>query len=297
MRAGLLIGAVCVAVSAALVVPAAAQDVPAAVDDPAFPQADAVDPPGPPLTQEEADALGNALNTATADLSEAKPAKPLRWRSLYAPDKVDISQVKDNGSGSMSLNRSLPGDWSAKVGADLTLPPAPDGMYRPDKPLPVIGGDRDSGAAWASVGVTNLASVDARLDPVNDQSKLGTTFKHSIPLGSAYSMTLQDTYWMTQLMGTPAATPSVIPLMAAPPGGTPAALQTWDNQKIIKFDVLGTGTSLGAGITTASTDPIAHNTFSAEQKIYGPLHVTTAVTDFGRTGASKSINAGLRLSW
>ena len=36
---------------------------------------------------------------------------------------------------------------------------------------------------------------------------------------------------------------------------------------------------------------------SAEQKLYGPLQVTTAVTDFGQTSSSKSISAGFKLHW
>ena len=62
---------------------------------------------------------------------------------------------------------------------------------------------RDSGAAWASVGVADLATVDARVDPGNDQSKLGTTFKRSIPVGGKFSVTLQDSYSMTETFGAP----------------------------------------------------------------------------------------------
>ena len=81
------------------------------------------------------------------------------------------------------MYRPFAGDWGAKVGADLNLVPVqPDG-YRPDKPLPIIGGSQDSGAAWASVGMPDVATVYARVDQTNDQSKLGTTFKHSIPIG------------------------------------------------------------------------------------------------------------------
>jgi hypothetical protein len=31
--------------------------------------------------------------------------------------------------------------------------------------------------------------------------------------------------------------------------------------------------------------------------VYGPLHVTTSVTDFGHSTTSKSITAGLKLNW
>ena len=49
--------------------------------------------------------------------------------------------------------------------------------------------------------------------------------------------------------------------------------------------------------TAASNDPLTHNTLSADQKLYGPLHVTTAVTDLGQPSASRSIRAGLTLNW
>jgi hypothetical protein len=42
---------------------------------------------------------------------------------------------------------------------------------------------------------------------------------------------------------------------------------------------------------------VTHNTFSAEQKLYGPLQVTTTVTDFGQMTSSKSITAGFKLHW
>jgi len=110
-------------------------------------------------------------------------------------------------------------------------------------------------------------------------------------------VTPQDTYSVTQSVGTPAAPPNV-PLTTAPVGEPPTVTpRVWGNQEAVKFNVQTTGTSFGAGITTASNDPVTHNTLSADQKLYGPLHVTTAVTDFGQRTASKSITAGLKLNW
>ena len=152
--------------------------------------------------------------------------------------------------------------------------------------------------AWASVGVPNLATVDARVDLSNDQGKVGTTFKHSIPIGGRFPADVAG-----RLCGhrsaRPPPTASSVPLMAAPAAATTPAPtpQIWGNETTVKFDVLTTGTTFGAGIVTASNDPVTHNTFSADQKLYGPLHVTTAVTDFGQTTASKSITAGLKLNW
>jgi hypothetical protein len=88
-----------------------------------------------------------------------------------------------------------------------------------------------------------------------------------------------------------------MPLMALPPSAAPGSSQVFGNERSVKFNILPTGTTLGAGLTSISNDPITHNTFSAEQKLYGPLQVTTAVTDFGQTTSNKSINAGFKVHW
>ena len=299
MRAGALIGAVLVAASAVAfaALPAAAQEATGEIVEAPLPPLspdDAINPqPEIPLTPEEAATLGNALNFDADKLGDGKAAKPLRLPGVAGAGKFDVN-TKPGGAGTMSLYRPFGGDWDAKVGADLNPAPVqPDGY----KPFPVTGASQESGAAWASVGMP-LATVDARLDPVNDQSKLGTTFKHSIPVGGKFSLTLQDSYSVTQSIGAPVPAPSAIPLMATPAGTAAAAApQIWGNQKALKFDVLSTGTTFGAGITTASNDPNAHNTFSAEQKLYGPLHLSTAVTDFGQSTESKSIAARFKLNW
>ena len=155
----------------------------------------------------------------------------------------------------------------------------------------------NTGAAWASVGVANIASVDARVDPSSEQGKLGTTLKQSIPLGRRFAVTVQDTYSVTENLSQPSTAPADMPLMALPPAATPAAPQVFGNERAVKFNILPTGTTLGAGVTTASNDPVTHNTVSAEQKLYGPLQVTTAVTDFGQATINKKISAGFKLHW
>ncbi len=156
---------------------------------------------------------------------------------------------------------------------------------------------QDSGVAWASVGVPNLATVDARVDPSNDQGKLGTTFKHSIPVAGRFSLTLQDSYSVTQTVGAPATAPSPVPLMAAPAGTTTphaANLGQPEDRQIRRPDHRH---HVRRRLVTASNDPVTHNTLSADQKLYGPLHVTTAVTDFGQPTVNKRITAGLKLNW
>lgn len=267
-------------------------------------------PPSAPLTgvQESADAelspedqeaLRNILNNAPA-VSYDAPAKQLRTPTLKQTKKFDMNRTdKSDGSSNLTLNQPLPIDWDAKVGADIGLRNAPSITNAPD---PWMSGSRDqrgSGAAWASVGlVPNLATIDARVDPSNDQGRVGTTFKYTKPVGSNFSVTLQNTYSVTETFSASSATaPSDVPMMSVP---TPSGLttpQVWGSEKAAKFDYLPTGTSFGAKVANSSTDPVTHNQFIAEQKVYGPLNVTTAVTDVGQTSASKSITARFKLNW
>ena len=85
--------------------------------------------------------------------------------------------------------------------------------------------------------------------------------------------------------------------MALPPASGPLTPQVFGNERAVKFNILPTSTTLGADLACASNDPVTHNTLSAEQKLYGPLQVTTAVTDFGQAASSKSISAGFKLNW
>lgn len=271
----------------------------ASASPPSNPADEATPPDDKPLTADEATALGNALVFDPATLVLAKPAKPLRLPGINDTDKFNVSHAdKPDGSSTLTLKQPLAtSEWDANVGADLNLAGKPTIESQPNKPLPLLTGSQDTGAAWASVGIPNFASLDARVDQSSDQGKIGTTLKHSIPVGSTFSVTLQNTFSVTEnfvAAGTPS--PTDIPMMAAPVSGPPTP-QIWGSEKTVKFNLLTTGTTLGAGIATASNDPVTHNTFSADQKVYGPLHVTTAVTDLGQPTASKSLSAAFKLNW
>ncbi len=271
----------------------------AAFATPAFAQAsdNLGDAPMPPLTTEESAALGSALMFDPTTLTST-PTKPLRLPSGLAPQSLDVSHAdKSDGSTTVVVKKPLATSWETNFGADLGLgAQQPTDGYRPGLPIPGSRTAGSSGAAWASVGVPNFASVDARVDPSNDQGKVGTTLKQSIPIGSSLSLTLQDTYSVTETLGTPVPGPADLPLMTLPAAGTPSP-QVWGNEKLTKFDVLSTGTTLAAGVNTATGDPVSHNKLSADQTLYGPLHVTTAVTDLGQPVPNKSITAGFKLNW
>jgi len=272
-----------------LVAPVAisAQDAPQPVDD------SSALVPEAPLTPEESAVLGNALMFDPTALA-TPPKKPLRLPGVSNKD-VDITRTeKLDGSSTVVVKQPLQTEWSNSVGADVG-PTSTRSAF--DHPLPTTRDNSASGAAWASVGVPNFGSVDARVDPFNEQGKVGTTLKQSIPFGDRFAVTLQNTYSVTESLGQPATGPTDMPLMALPTGSAPASSQVFGNERSVRFNILPTGTTLGAGLTSLSNDPITHNTFSAEQKLYGPLQVTTAVTDFGQTTSSKSISAGFKVHW
>ena len=311
MRLGAGLSAICwmiaLFVCTLIAAPAAAQEADNAAyanaSPPSNPTDETTPPDDKPLTPDEAAALSNALTFDPTTLVTGTPAKSLRLPNFGGSNKFAVSHSdKPDGSSTLTLKQPLAAsEWDADVGADLNFAGTPSIASKPNKPLPLLTGSQNSGqgsgAAWASVGVPNFASLDARVDQTSDQSKIGTTLKHSIPVGNTFSVTLQNTFSVTEnfaASGAPA--PSDIPLMAAPASGPPSP-QTWGSEKVVKFNLLTTGTSLGAGITTASNDPVTHNTFSADQKVYGPLHVTTAVTDLGQPTANKSLSAAFKLNW
>jgi hypothetical protein len=247
------------------------------------------------LSPDEAFALGKALTFDPAALT-ATPVKPLRLPGYSVGKPLDVSRDdRPDGSSSFTVKKPLPVDIETKLGTDLT-PSAPT-TFQPGQPLPGSLNNRDSGAAWASIGVPNLASVDARVDPDGDQGKVGTTLQHGIPVGSRFKVTVQDTFSVTNTLGSRSTTSAGEPLPAALPPSPSAPSQVWGNESKVKFDVLATGTSLSAGVTSSNIDPVSHNTLSAEQKIYGPLHVTTSVSDLGEPTSSKTISAGFKLHW
>jgi hypothetical protein len=258
--------------------------------------------PVAPLAPAESALLGRALQFDPADPSggsaTAKPLRARQWNKWNKPAPLAVSRnVKPDGSSTVAVKKPLAADigsagLDADVGADVNVAAPPATAFEPGRPLPgAATNDAGSGAAWASVGLHNLASVDARVDPVNDQGRLAGTLKHSVPIGKTMSVTLQDSYSVTQPL-------SAAPDAAAPPSTTAAApTQTFGNERSVKLDVKPTGTSFSVALATASNDPVTHRTLSADQKLYGPLHVTTAVTDLGQPSENKSITAGFKIDW
>jgi hypothetical protein len=126
--------------------------------------------PDKPLTPEESAMLERALVFDPATLN-GKP-RELRLPSLSKPGGLAVNRTdKPDGSGTVTVKRPMVADFEhaeldASVGADVNLAAPPPPVYQPGKPLPgSVANDTGSAAAWASVGMPNLAAVAARGDP------------------------------------------------------------------------------------------------------------------------------------
>lgn len=300
------VGAVAAIGSLAMAPVARAQDVRITAPAPALSGDETQKDPQKPLTAEESDLLGRALVFDPAALVSDKPARTLKQRAPSRSAGLDVKNTdKPDGSSSIAVKRALTMDTpdiDSNVGADVNLAAQPSPVYQPRGPLPgSTTNDRGSATAWASLGVPNLASVDARVDPTRDQGKIGGKLSRAVPVGKDLSVTLEDSYSVTESFspGAAAAAPVAPPPAAPlPPAATSSGPeQVFGTSKSVKFNVAPTGTTFGAGWSTASNDPVPHHTLSADQKLVGPLHVTTSVTDVGQPTENKSIAASFKLSW
>lgn len=280
----------CLSVTAALLLSAVA---PALAQEQA-PAPDTVTATDAAIDVDDAE-LGAALQYNLTPSPDA-PVKALKYPSPAAPKSYDLSdKTAADGSTTYSIKKTLPTDWSTSIGADLGTGATAEPYYQPDRPI--APARNNTGAAWASLGVSSVASIDARVDPTVDQGRLATTLHHSLAVGRHLSVTLQNSTGVTQTLGTQATAPAGLPVMALAQPTNTGATRAWDDQPSVKFDILPTGTTLSAGLARTSTDPVLHNSLSADQKLYGPLHVSTALNDVGETTENKSITAKFKLNW
>ncbi len=243
-----------------------------------------------PLAPDAQATLSEILNYDPLRPTSAPPApkSPPRVRAPNADGPFDWNRVeKLDGSSSVSVKKELPTAWDAKIGADFGLGAQADPSRQP-LPSPK---EPNAGAAWAKIRVPGVAMIDARVEPSPDQQRFGTTVSRSLPLGSSYSLTLQNSYTVTESVNAPTAAVAGRPASAAAPA------QVWSTDRMVKFSILPTGTSVAAGTTSSSADNVTRSKISAEQKLFEHFNVTTSVTDLGAPSSNKSITAGFKWKW
>src|SRR5882757_9855506 len=150
---------------------------------------------------------------------------------------------------------------------------------------------QSTGTAWAAITAPGLGSiwdktaVEARVDPTQEQSKLGTSLSKSVPLSEQYSVTLKNGYNVIQQGYVPV------------PGIVSHPSRSYETDRSARLSITDTGTSFVAGQTLSSTDDKWLNRFGAEQKLFDGVTISGSVGETASGAASKSISAGFKKSW
>ncbi len=222
-----------------------------------------------------------------AVLAEPEPAEPYFINggrpTVAAPVAGVATRVSrtDNRDGSASLTAAGKlQDWSnAEVGIDVSLaarqsagPPAPIGVQ-----------DGAGAAAWAKAplpGVSSLTpweqgSVNVRVDPVQEQGHLSTTFSRAWNLSDGLAARVTDNYGLTTSV---------------------AGTEHWESGKYVSVDVKPTQTSFSIGASSASGENGWLPSISASQTLLGGVNLTTSVAETS-SGINRSITAGFRHTW
>jgi len=198
-----------------------------------------------------------------------------------------------NGAAAVSVKQSISPFWDTRVGADMTVAHEPTTMAELVEEKAANGGavPQSAGTAWAAITapgagpIWDKTSIEARVDPAQEQSKLGTSISKSVPLGDQYSVTLQNGYNVTQQ--------GVVPL----PGTAARSTRNYETDQSAKLSIEDTGTSITAGQALSSGDEKWLRKFGAEQKLFDGVSVSGSVGETQQGITSKSISAGFKKSW
>jgi hypothetical protein len=264
-------------------------------DDPQVPAAEAAATPGsddPDLKGLELD--WSQLNVDASTLA-ARPAPKSRSPQAGASTEMSwSSKDKPNGAAAVSVKQPISPFWDAKVGADMTVTRQPSTMAELLADKAANGGSepQSSGTAWAAVTAPGVGSIwdktaiEARVDPAQDTSKLGTSLSKSVPLSEQYSLTLQNGYNVIQQGIVP------VPGIAA---GRPA--RNYGTEQSAKLSIADTGTSFIAGQTLSTTDDKWLRKVGAEQKLFDGVSITGSIGETPQGATNKSLTAGFKRSW
>jgi hypothetical protein len=204
------------------------------------------------------------------------------------------SSQKANGASGVSVKQSVSPFLDTRIGADMTV--ARQGTLTASELLSeklANGGSlpQSSGSAWAAITAPGLASiwdktaVEARVDPAQEQSKLGTSLSKSVPLSEQYSLTLENGYNLIQQ--------GLVPV----PGIVSHPARSYETGQSAKLSITDTGTSFMAGQTLSTSDDKWLRRIGAEQKLFDGITISGSVGETPTGAANKSISAGFKRSW
>ena len=150
---------------------------------------------------------------------------------------------------------------------------------------------QSSGSAWAAMtapGVGSIwdrTSVEARIDPGQEQSRLGTTLSKSLPLDEQYSLTLQNGYNLIQQ--------GIVPV----PGIISHPARSYEADQSAKLSIADTGTSFIAGQTMSTSDDKWLRKVGAEQKLFDGVTISGSIGETPSGAANANVSAGFKRSW
>jgi hypothetical protein len=277
-------------------VPANAQAVPSAEEEdaPAMETEAAADPESADIKDLELD--WSQLNVDASTLMTGPPSKArLVPRAGTSNEMTWSSKDKPNGSAAMSVKQPISPFWDTRIGADMTVvrqPATLTGSELLAEKLANGGSEpQSSGSAWAAItapgvgAIWDKTAIEARVDPSQDQSKLGTSLSKSLSLSEQYSLTLQNAYNVIQQGIVPA------------PGLAGRTIRNHETEQSARLSIVDTGTSFSAGQTLSSTDDKWLRKIGAEQKLFGGVSISGSISETPLGTANKSISAGFKQSW
>jgi hypothetical protein len=232
------------------------------------------------------------------DASTLPPGPAAKARLPKAAGGTDMSwTAKDtsNGAAAVSVKQPLSPFWDARIGADMTVVNQPQTLTSADLLQQKFSNDgqpsQSSGTAWAAITAPGVGSIwdktaiEARVDPSQEQGKLGTSLTKSLPLGEQYSLTLQNGYNVIQQGIVP------VPGIAAHPE------RSYETEQSAKLSIADTGTSLTAGRSLSSTEDKWLRRIGAEQKLFGGVTINGSIGETALGTSNKSLTAGFKHSW
>jgi hypothetical protein len=256
--------------------------------------------PAEAATSDDTDTDMAEIDVNTLDWSQLSvDASTLSYnKAPRAPGGATSSEMtwssKDKpNSSAVSVKQSVSPFWDTRIGADMTVTREPATMSELLAEKSTNGGNlpQSGGSAWAAISapgagpVWDKTAIEARVDPNQDSSKLGTSLSKQVPLSDQYSLTLSNGYNVTQQGIVPA------------PGSAARPSRSYETDQSAKLSIGDTGTSFTAGQTLSSSDDKWLRKIGAEQKLSDGVTISGSVGETAQGVTSKSISAGFKRSW
>jgi hypothetical protein len=246
----------------------------------------------------------DASTLTTRPAPKGRPAP----RADTGADLSWSSKDKPNGASAVSVKQPVSPFLDARVGADMTVVNQPQTLTSSDLLRQKFSTDappsQSSGTAWAAITAPGVASiwdktaVEARVDPSQEQSTLGTSLSKSLPLNEQYSITLQNGYNVVQQGHSGLSCADCVHLSAVPvPGITGRPVRNYETEQSAKLSIADTGTSFIAGQALSSADDKWLRKIGAEQKLFGDVSISGSIGETAQGTANKSLTAGFKRSW